>query len=99
MAFELKSRAFGAHQTIPVRYTCDGERVSPPLAWSGAPQNTVTFALIVEDPDAPRGTFTHWLLFNIPASVDHFDENVPRVQSLDDGTVQENNDFGEPGYG
>jgi Raf kinase inhibitor-like YbhB/YbcL family protein len=99
MAFELKSGSFGANQSIPIRFTCDGEQVSPPLTWSGAPQNAAAFALIVEDPDAPRGTFTHWVLFNIPGNVDHLDEKVPRVQYRDDGAVQGNNDFGRTGYG
>jgi Raf kinase inhibitor-like YbhB/YbcL family protein len=99
MAFELKSSAFGANQAIPVRYTCDGEQMSPPLMWSGSPQSAAAFALIVDDPDAPRGIFTHWVLFNIPGNVDHLDENLPRVQSLDGGAIQGSNDFGSPGYG
>lgn len=99
MAFEFKSSAFGANQQIPVRYTCDGEQMSPPLMWSEAPQNTATFALIVDDPDAPSGIFTHWVLFNIPSNVDHLDENLPRVQPLGHGMIQGSNDFGRPGYG
>ena len=99
MAFELTSSAFHAGQSIPVQFTCDGQRVSPPLAWSGAPPHTATFTLIVDDPDAPRGTFTHWVLFNIPGDVDHLDEQVPPVPVLDNGAVQGRNDFGGVGYG
>ena len=99
MALELSSSAFGANQNIPVQFTCDGKGISPPLAWSGAPPNTAAFALIVDDPDAPRGTFTHWLLFNIPGNVQRLDENVPQMQHLDDGAIQGSNDFGGSGYG
>lgn len=99
MTFELTSSAFGAGQNIPVQFTCDGEHVSPPLAWSGAPQQTAMFALIVDDPDAPHGTFTHWVLFNIPGNVDHLDRHVPQMQRLANGAVQGSNDFGSPGFG
>ncbi|MGZ3582751.1 MAG: YbhB/YbcL family Raf kinase inhibitor-like protein [Ktedonobacterales bacterium] len=99
MTFELKSSAFGPGQNIPARYACDGEHVSPPLTWSGAPQRTATFTFIVDDPDAPRGTFTHWVLFNIPGNVDHLDQHVPQTQHLANGAVQGSNDFGSLGYG
>ncbi len=99
MAFDLTSSAFKAGQSIPIQFTCDGQQVSPPLVWSGAPPQTATFALIAHDPDAPRGTFTHWVLFNIPGDVDHLDEQVPPVPVLDNGAVQGRNDFGGVGYG
>lgn len=99
MAFELKSGAFGAGQNIPGQFTCDGEKISPPLAWSGAPQRTATFTLIVDDPDAPHGTFAHWVLCNIPANIDHLDRHVPQTQRLENGAVQGRNDFGSLGYG
>ncbi len=99
MPFELKSSAFGAGQSIPVQFTCDGEQVSPPLAWSGAPRQTATFTLIVDDPDAPHGTFTHWVLVNIPGNVDHLDRHVPQTQRLDTGAIQGSSDFGNLGYG
>jgi Raf kinase inhibitor-like YbhB/YbcL family protein len=99
MTSELKSSAFGPGQNIPVRFTCDGEHVSPPLTWSGAPKPTAMFALIMDDPDAPHGTFTHWVLFNIPGNVDHLDEHVPQTARLANGAVQGSNDFGSLGYG
>lgn len=67
MAFEVRSSAFAEGSTIPRKYTGDGENVSPPLEWSGAPEGTRSFALICEDPDAPSGTFRHWAVANIPA--------------------------------
>jgi hypothetical protein len=65
--FTLSSPAFGAGAAIPSKYTCDGPDVSPPLEWNGAPATTRSFALIVDDPDAPGGTWTHWVLFDVPA--------------------------------
>ncbi|HET7570171.1 MAG TPA: YbhB/YbcL family Raf kinase inhibitor-like protein [Gammaproteobacteria bacterium] len=69
--FRLTSPAFSAGGIIPVRYTCDGRGISPPLAWHGVPKGTRSLALIVDDPDAPRGTFVHWVLYNLPASTTH----------------------------
>jgi Raf kinase inhibitor-like YbhB/YbcL family protein len=68
MAFTLTSSAFRDGETIPRRFTCDGDDVAPPLSWSDAPAGTLSFALVVEDPDAPRGTFTHWILYDIPGT-------------------------------
>lgn len=91
MAFILTSRAFAHGGTIPREYTCDGSNTAPPLAWSGAPDGTQGFALVLDDPDAPRGTFTHWLLYDIPAA----------TGGLEDDDVGEAlvNDFGRLGYG
>jgi Raf kinase inhibitor-like YbhB/YbcL family protein len=75
-AFTLSSPAFNHNDMIPSRYTCDGENISPTLQWAGAPTNTKSFALIVDDPDAPKGTFVHWVIFNIPASLNQLTENV-----------------------
>jgi Raf kinase inhibitor-like YbhB/YbcL family protein len=94
MALELTSSAFSANQPIPTQYTCEGERISPPLAWSGVLQNTAVFALIVDDPDAPRG-----VLFNISGNIDHLDASVPQTERLDNGASQGRNDFGGLGYG
>jgi Raf kinase inhibitor-like YbhB/YbcL family protein len=99
MALELTSNAIHANDAIPARFSCDGERMSPPLRWSGAPPETAVFALIVDDPDAPRGTFTHWVLYNIPSASDHLDENMPRTARLTNGALQGPNDFGDSGYG
>lgn len=67
--FQLQSSAFAPNGNIPAKFTCEGKNVSPPLAWSGAPAKTQSYALTVEDPDAPKGTVTHWLMFNIPAKL------------------------------
>ena len=101
MAFELTSEAFEDGGTIPVRYTCDGENVSPPLAWSGAPEGTKSFALFVEDPDAPRGTFDHWIVYDIPADAEGLPEDAgasPRLEAPG-GPLQGKNDFGDVGWG
>lgn len=99
MAFELTSSAFGSKESIPDRYTCEGPDVSPPLAWSGVPEGAKGFALVFEDPDAPGGTFTHWLLYNIPADRHELPEGVENDPSLPWGAAQGRNDFGNVGYG
>ena len=100
MAFALTSSAFTEGTAIPAKYTCEGEDVSPPLAWSDAPAGTVSFALIVDDPDAPAGTWVHWVLYNLPATAGELPENVAKVETLDlGGARQGRNDFQRPGYG
>ncbi|MEM3736837.1 MAG: YbhB/YbcL family Raf kinase inhibitor-like protein [Candidatus Bathyarchaeia archaeon] len=99
MTMVITSRAFKNNESIPSQYTCDGKDVSPPLCWSGAPQGTKTYALIVDDPDAPGGTFTHWVIFNIPSSESGLQENVPKTGKLPNGAIQGKNDFGRNGYG
>jgi Raf kinase inhibitor-like YbhB/YbcL family protein len=69
LSLEITSPAFAHEGTIPVQFTCDGENISPPLAWSGAPVETRAYVLICDDPDAPGGTWDHWILYNIPAEV------------------------------
>jgi Raf kinase inhibitor-like YbhB/YbcL family protein len=97
--FQLKSSAFQPEGNIPSRFTCEGNDISPELAWSGAPAGTKTFALIVHDPDAPRsGGFTHWVAFNIPAGETHIAENAPKRGQLPGGGVQGQNDGGRQGY-
>lgn len=99
MNMKLTSSAFASGQPIPVKYTGQGKDVSPPLEWSGAPAGTKSFAIISDDPDAPVGTWVHWVIYNIPANVTKLDENVPAKESLPDGTKQGVNDFGRIGYG
>src|SRR5690242_1156866 len=99
MALELTSSAISANQPIPKMYTCEGEGISPPLAWSGVLQNTAVFALIVDDPDAPRGVFTHWVLFNLSGDISQLEMSIPRTDRLENGASQGLNDFGDIGYG
>ena len=99
MAFELTSEAFAANKTIPAKHTCDAADVSPPLAWKDPPAGTKTFALVCDDPDAPSGTWVHWVMWDIPPSVHALAENVPKTPTLEDGTRQGTNDFKRVGYG
>jgi len=96
---EIKSPAFKEGELIPSKYTCDGPDISPPLEWSDAPAGTRSFALISDDPDAPVGTWVHWVIFNIPANVNKLDEDVPKKDVLSNGARQGRNDFGRFGYG
>jgi Raf kinase inhibitor-like YbhB/YbcL family protein len=95
----LSSTAFHEGQAIPARYTADGEDVSPPLSWTGVPGSTQSLALVCEDPDAPRGIWTHWVLFNLLPSAEALEEDVPPQATLPDGSVQGTNDFKRLGYG
>jgi Raf kinase inhibitor-like YbhB/YbcL family protein len=97
-AFGLTSAAFADGGTIPKRYTADGEDVSPALTWHGAPPGTASFALVVEDPDAPHGLFTHWLIWNIGAESRRLDEEIPNEPELA-GMRQGENGFGRIGWG
>lgn len=99
MALELKSSAFSDKGVVPRRYTCEGQNISPDLKWDGVPAATVTFALICDDPDAPMGTWVHWVVYNIPADVRGFREGMPNDETLKDGTGQGMTDFRRPGYG
>lgn len=76
-SFELTSTAFSYGEPIPVKYSCDGEEISPPLAWGNPPEGTQSLALIMDDPDAPVGTWDHWILFNIPTNTYGLEENLP----------------------
>ena len=86
MAFTVKSSAFQAGGEIPVRYTCDGRDISPDLAWSGAPEGTKSFVVICDDPDAPVGTWVHWVIYNIPAQSEGLPQGVPAIKELPDGS-------------
>jgi Raf kinase inhibitor-like YbhB/YbcL family protein len=99
MEIKLTSAAFREGDYIPKKYTCDGENVSPPLEWSGIPAETTSIAIICEDPDAPMGTWVHWVIFNIPSSTNKLSEKIPTNKILEDGTTQGNNDFRKIGYG
>lgn len=95
----LTSSAFKEGEAIPKQYGCKGVDISPPLEWSGVPDNAKSLALIVDDPDAPMGTWVHWVIFNIPAQTTGLPENVPPKDSLPDGAIQGRNDFRNIGYG
>ncbi len=99
MAFTLSSPAFVAGTQIPVRYTCDGNDESPPLSWRDAPAGVQSFALIMDDPDAPMGTWVHWVIFNIPASSIGLPAGVPPQPRLKDGSIQGVNSWRRIGYG
>jgi len=96
---EIKSSAFKEGAIIPRKYTCDNIDISPPLEWSQVPDGTKTFALICDDPDAPMGTWVHWVLFNLPGNILELSENVPKLEVLKNGARQGKNDFGKIGYG
>lgn len=99
MGFESKSSAFSAGQNIPKKFTCEGPDVSPALSWSEAPAGTQSFGLIMDDPDAPAGTWVHWVLYNLPADTRELSENVPKDRELANGARQGTNDFKKVGYG
>ncbi len=99
MSMELTSTAFQPGGTIPKQYTGDGADRSPPLGWSEPPAGTKSLALICDDPDAPRGTWVHWVLFNLPGQARDLAEGVPTTDTLGDGAKQGKNDFGHIGYG
>jgi Raf kinase inhibitor-like YbhB/YbcL family protein len=103
MALTLSSTSFTHQGEIPSQYTCEGKDVSPPLAWSGAPEKTKSFALIVDDPDAPdpkapKRVYVHWVLYNLPASASGLPEAV-KPAKLPAGTKEGKNDWGRTGYG
>lgn len=95
----LTSTAFKEAGMIPPKYTCDGADVSPPLTWGSVPEQTESIALVCDDPDAPMGTFVHWVLYDVPADATELPENVPNDATLPDGAAQGTSDFGRTGYG
>ena len=99
MAFELTSTAFAPGEPIPAKYSCDGEDISPPLQWSDPPQGTQSLALICDDPDAPIGTWVHWVLYNLPAQARSLPEAVPPEAELPDGSRHGENGWGRLDYG
>jgi len=99
MAFALTSPAFEEGSPIPAAYTCDGKNGSPPLQWTSPPPGTNSLALIMDDPDAPMGTWVHWVLYNLPPSVRQLSEAMPPEAQWPDGTAQGTTSFGRVGYG
>jgi Raf kinase inhibitor-like YbhB/YbcL family protein len=96
---KLTSAAFEAGGTIPRQFTCEGSDISPALMWTDPPVGTRSFALIVDDPDAPSGTWVHWVLFDLPASARQLPQDVPKQAELDSGARHGRNDFRRLGYG
>ena len=88
MAFELSSSGFKNNQGIPREYTCDGSDISVPLSWKNAPDGTKSFALIADDPDAPRGTWVHWVMYDIPADARELAAGIAHDESLRNGAKQ-----------
>jgi Raf kinase inhibitor-like YbhB/YbcL family protein len=99
MAIKVMSTAFGEGEMIPKQYTCDGKDVSPPLTWSGVPAKAKSIALICDDPDAPGGTWVHWVLFNLPPNTEELAEGVASSKTLGNGGNHGTNDFRKFGYG
>jgi len=99
LTLKLTSAAFDEGGMIPPRYTCDGENVSPPLAWAGVPDAAKSLALVADDPDAPGGTWTHCVIYEIAPTEKGLAENVPARDSLEGGARQGTNDFKKTGYG
>ena len=100
LSIQLTSTAFTEGADIPVKYTCDDQQeVSPPLSWSGVPQGTRSIALIADDPDAPGGTWVHWVLYGIGPDVTELPEGVSAAEVVSGGAKQGTNDFSKLGYG
>ncbi len=95
----LTSDAFQGGEMIPKQFTCDGPDISPALRWEDPSADTLRFALIVDDPDAPAGTWVHWLLYDLAGDNKSLAENLPKTEKLSNGTRQGRNDFGRIGYG
>jgi len=99
MALKVTSPDFTSGGAIPKQFTCDGGDISPALAWNDAPAGTQSFSLIADDPDAPAGTWVHWVLFDLPANARSLPQNVPKTEQLENAARQGRNDFGKIGYG
>ena len=93
------SGAFTDGETIPAVYTCDGANISPAIKWSTPPKSTLSMAVVVDDPDAPSGDFTHWIVYDIPPDIHRLPEHVPGNATLSSGSHQAQNDFEHIGYG
>jgi Raf kinase inhibitor-like YbhB/YbcL family protein len=99
LQFSMTSPAFSQGEPIPTQYTCDGEDISPPLAWQNPPEDTQSFALIADDPDAPSGTWVHWVLYNLPADARGVPQGVPTENELSGGGQHGSNSWNRLGYG
>jgi len=98
LGLKLQSTAFKDGERVPDKHTCDRENISPPLSWNKVDRSVKSWALILEDPDAPRGVFTHWIVYNIPANVTGLPEAIPAAGKLQNGAMQGKNDALKVGY-
>lgn len=98
MTLQFKSSDFASGEKIPKQFTCEGTDISPALSWNDPPAGTKSFALIVDDPDAPVGTWVHWVAYNLPATLRSLPQNFPKTEQSSDGTRQGLNDFQRVGY-
>jgi Raf kinase inhibitor-like YbhB/YbcL family protein len=98
MVLELRSSVFNHEGSIPDRYTCRGEDVSPPLQWTDPPEETVSFALLMSDLDTPLGVLSHWVLYNIPCEMRSLPEAIPHQETLTNGSLQGRNGTRKLGY-
>ena len=98
MAFQITTTAFRDGSSIPKRFTCDGPDVSPALSWGDPPAGTRSLAIIADDPDAPAGTWVHWVLYDLPAETRKLPEGVAKDRELPNGALQGRNDFDKIGY-
>ena len=96
MPLQLRSDDFENNDLIPQKFSCDGQDFSPHLAWDSVPEGTLSFVLICDDPDAPMGTWDHWLLYNIPPDIRHLEEHI---HTLPEGTQEGSNSWNRTGYG
>ena len=99
MEIYLISPSFEEGEMIPVRFTCDGADISPELVWESIPTECQTLAIICDDPDAPMGTWVHWVIYNMPADLGGLEEGIPADDILHNGAVQGNNSWRRIGYG
>lgn len=99
MEIQISSGAFANEGFISQKYTCDGENISPPLTWKNIPSGTKSIAIINDDPDAPVGTWVHWVIYNIPPNISGLPEGIKPIEKLPDGTMQGRNSWGKIGYG
>jgi Raf kinase inhibitor-like YbhB/YbcL family protein len=98
MAFQITTTAFRDGSSIPKKFSCDGPDVSPALSWGDPPAGTRSLAIIADDPDAPAGTWVHWVLYDLPADTRKLPEGVAKDRELPNGALQGRNDFGKIGY-
>jgi len=99
MGFNITTPAFEFGASIPAKHACTGDNLSPRLRWDEGPEATNTYALIMEDPDAPNGTFTHWIVYNLPSDCHELEQIIPVEKNLKNGAIHGKNDFGKYGYG